>query len=117
MRPEDTIQAAIVDYLRAVLPPMYRVSAIPNAARRTASSRASNAVPGLYPGVADLQIIGPGGYVWVAEIKTAKGVLSDAQKDWRDWYGQNYVPYAIWRSIDDCRASLKEWKLETREAA
>jgi len=117
MTSEASIQRAIVDYLRAVLRPDCRVAAIPNAARRTRTGRAANAVAGLSPGLFDLMIIEAGGGVYFIEVKTAKGVLSAAQSEWKDWLVKHFVPHCVARSVDDVRAALVHWRIETREAA
>lgn len=117
MTSEASIQRAIVGYLNAVLPKDTRVVAIPNAARRTGTGRATNAVAGLSPGLFDLMVIGRGGRVWFIEIKAERGRLSPAQEAWRGWFVVAGVPHCIARSVDDVRAALAHWRIETREAA
>lgn len=117
MTSEASIQRAIVDYLHAVLPKDYRVAAIPNASRRSAQGRATNAVAGLSPGLFDLVIVGAGGRVWFIEVKTEKGRLSASQEAWREWFIATGVPHCIARSVDEVRVALREWRIETREAA
>ena len=117
MTSEASIQRAIVDYLHAVLPKDYRVAAIPNASRRSAQGRATNAVAGLSPGLFDLEIIGAGGRAWFIEVKTEKGRLSVSQDAWREWFIATGVPHCIARSVDDVRAALRAWRIVTRETA
>ena len=114
---EAQIQRDIVDYLHAILPKDYRVAAIPNASRRSARGMATNAVAGLSPGLFDLMVIGRGGRVWFIEIKAERGRLSTAQEAWRGWFVVAGVPHCIARSVDDVRAALAHWRIETREAA
>jgi hypothetical protein len=114
---EAQIQRTIVDYLHAVLPRDCRVAAIPNAARRTRTGRAANAVAGLSPGLFDLMIVEAGGGVYFIEIKTARGRLSPAQEGWREWFVLNHVPHCVARGVDDVRVALAHWRIETREAA
>ncbi len=113
---ESDIQSAIVDYLRTVLTPNYRVVAIPNASRRTAGRRASNAVAGLSAGFPDLMIVCRLSGAFFAEVKTDEGRLSPEQVGWQRWFGIGRQ-HAIWRSVEDARASLKSWGIPTREAA
>lgn len=112
---EAAIQKAIVDYCRAVLSPRALVFAIPNASRRTQSGRAMNAVPGLMKGVSDLCVIAGGHVIW-AEVKTARGMLSDDQAQFlfavAQWPRNHGV---VWRSIDDARATFAALCIETRE--
>lgn len=115
MKPEDATQKAIVDFLRAVLPKTHRAFAIPNGARRTASGRAANAVPGLTPGVDDLAIVGCG-RIWFVEVKSKRGRVSEAQEAWHAWCAANGTPYVVARSVDDVRAALAHWGIPTREA-
>lgn len=113
---EAQIQRAIVGYLNAVLPKDTRVVAIPNAARRTRSGRAANAVAGLSPGLFDLMIVEAGGGAYFIEVKTDKGKLSPAQEGWKEWFIVNHVPHCIARGVDDVRVALAAWRIETREA-
>lgn len=115
MRPEDAIQKAIVVFLNAVLPKSYRCFAIPNGARRTASGRPANAVPGLTPGVPDLAIIG-GRLIWFVEVKSARGRVSDAQEAFHAWCAANGTPYCVARSVDDVRVALAHWGIPSRES-
>jgi hypothetical protein len=115
--PENAIQRAIVDYLRAVLPSSHRVVAIPNGSRRTATGRASNGVPGLSPGFPDLMIIAPGGKVYLIEVKAPKGRLSPEQIDWETWAFDYAIPRCVARSIEDVRRFLRTYDVGTREAA
>lgn len=113
---ESEIQRAIVDFLRVVIPQCVTF-AIPNASRRTKTGRASNAVPGLLPGVPDLAIIAPGGKVFLIEVKTDKTGLSKSQRELRLRFVGMDVPVAIARSIDDVRKALAHWEIESREVA
>ena len=114
---EAQIQRNIVDYLHAVLPKDSRVVAIPNAARRTRTGGAANAVAGLSPGLFDLMIIEAGGGVYFIEVKTDKGKFSPAQEGWKEWFVLNHVPHCVARGVDDVRIALAAWRIETREAA
>jgi hypothetical protein len=116
-RSENDIQRDIVTFLTAVLPPKEaRVFAIPNASRRTITSRAGNGVPGLTPGVPDLQIIAKGGRAYFLEVKSDVGRLSPVQSAFKAWCVAADVPHAVARSVDDVRELLGVWGVKTREA-
>lgn len=115
MRPEDTIQDAIVVFVRTVAPSV-RIAAVPNAARRTEGGRASNAVPGLTPGWPDLAVALPGGRTLWWEVKTPKGRLDPPQIIIHaDLVALDHAVTVV-RSIDDARGALAAAGIETREA-
>lgn len=116
MRLEDTIQAAIVAFVRAVAPQI-RIMAIPNAARRTASDRASNAVHGLTPGAPDLVMAYSRGRTLWIEVKTPKGRLSLEQTGLHHDLGALDHDVIVARSIDDIREAFMVRQISTREAA
>lgn len=116
-RLENTIQREIVAYLNAVLIPPEFAYANANASRRTASGKASNAVPGLYPGIPDLTVIAHGGRAFYLEVKNEIGTLSENQEAVIARFDKMRVPCAVVRSIADVKAALQHWKIPTREAA
>lgn len=111
---ESEIQRQIVDWIRYVAPECM-VIAIPNAARRTASGRASNAVPGLTPGAPDLLVIRPKGEVLWMEVKTNKGSATDHQVRFHQNLHVRGHICAIVRSLEDARNAFKAVGIETRE--
>lgn len=111
---ESEIQRQIVDWIRYVAPECM-VIAIPNAARRTASGRASNAVPGLTSGAPDLLVIRPRGEVLWMEVKTDKGKLTDLQFKFHENLQIRNHACAVVRSLDDARNAFKAVGIETRE--
>lgn len=119
-REEDRIQAAIVDWIAAVAPAVI-CYAVPNASRRGAGGRASNAVPGLRKGVFDLALVFQARTQYglprpaFIEVKTDKGELSDDQKAFRGALVQMGVLHTVARSIDDVRAAFDLWGVPTRE--
>lgn len=113
---EADIQSAIVSYIRAVCPGAL-VWAVPNASRRTWTGRATNAVPGLLPGVFDLSVIFPDGRFAAIEVKTPTGDLSLVQNDFRGDLLRLGVPHCVARSVEDVRAFLAIHNVKTREAA
>ena len=110
---ESDIQRAIVNYVRQVLPDAV-CFAVPNAARRGKSGRASNGVPGLMRGVSDLCVVLPFKVIF-AEVKTDKGKVSPEQRG----FGMRMMAlghsFAVWRSIDDVRRTFEALQIRTRE--
>lgn len=112
---EAAIQRSILDYL-AIAVPRALVFAIPNAAMRTRGGKAGNFVPGLRKGIPDLCFVAPGGFVGFLEVKRPNGPgLSDEQEEIRGRFVSLATPHAVVRSIDDVRAALEHWKIETKE--
>lgn len=111
---ESEIQRQIVDWIRYVAPECM-VIAIPNAARRTSSGRASNAVPGLTAGAPDLLVIRPRGEVLWMEVKTDKGKPTPLQMKFHENLQVRNHACAIVRSLDDARNAFKAVGIETRE--
>jgi hypothetical protein len=93
------------------------VFAVPNSSRRLPGQRATNAVPGLRKGAFDLCLCAPGGFVAFIEVKTAKGRLSKDQEEIRGKFVSLGTPHAVVRSIEDVRAALAHWNIQTRESA
>jgi hypothetical protein len=115
-RLESHIQKQIVDFIAAVLPNAI-CFAVPNGARRTASGRASNAVPGLRRGAPDLCLCLPGGRVLFIEVKSSNGRASIEQIGFHGHLNSIGHEVFIARSIDDVRLAFKALGIKTREAA
>lgn len=115
MRPEDKVQATIIDFLRVAVKGCLPF-AIPNASARTWSGQASNAVPGIVPGMPDLGVVFPNGVTGFIEVKADKGTVRKNQEAVGVRLVELGAPYAVARSIEDVRAALKDWGVETREA-
>ena len=115
-RPESVIQGEIVDYLRAVLTPDHVVYANANAARRTASGRASNAVPGLLPGIPDVSVACPKSIILYFEVKTPTGTLSEPQEYVIGKLCKAGCYVAVVTSVDEVDCALKAWLIPTRVA-
>ena len=115
-RLESHIQKQIVDYVAAVLPHA-ACFAIPNGARRTASGRASNAVPGLRRGAPDLCLCLPAGRVLFIEVKSQKGRASIEQIGFHGLLNSIGHDVVIARSVDDVKLAFKALGIKTREAA
>lgn len=114
---EKDIQRAIVSYCARVLIPPCKVVAIPNAAPRGKSGRASNAVAGLTKGVPDLLVVLPNRVIF-AEVKSGpRAKVSPEQRQFlMEAISLGHASF-IWTSIDDVRASFAALDVVTREAA
>ena len=78
-----------------------------NEGKLSKTVRALLAAMGLISGVGDYFFSGDnGGYI---EMKAGRGVLSDNQKDFRDWCSDSGVRWAMCRSADEAEATLKAW--------
>ena len=116
---EGPIHRAILSWLRVVLPEAIIFHAA-NESRRPGRAghveRALNAANGVLPGVPDiigLTFTGP----FFMEVKAPGGVLSPAQKAFRDRLAVlGYGRWAVVRSIDDAKDALAAWGIPTREA-
>lgn len=117
---EADYQRMVVDFICAVAPSCF-VFANPNASRRTASGRASNAIAGLTKGVADLTILFSGGVLF-AELKAGKGSVSPEQFHFSQTVRGFGHHWACWRADDgdplECvRLTFKTLNIPMREAA
>ena len=112
---EARIQAPCVEFVRTVAPKLL-IFAIPNGGYRTPAEAARLKWTGTVAGMPDLGIVAPGGKIHFIEVKTATGRLSDAQRAVHAALTALGTAPVIARSINDVRAALAAWGLETREA-
>lgn len=113
-QPERELQRAIAKYLDG-LPGCgtnFRWFHVPNE-RRDAREAKRLAGEGVKAGVPDIVIVltaiadGPARVVF-AEVKTPKGSLSVAQRDWREWCKWSCVQWFLVRSVDEVRAIMED---------
>ena len=118
-RPEEIIHRAIAEYL-SVLAPRTRVDApfiwfhVPNGGGRSKAEGGVLKALGALAGVPDILIIDPMGRVRFGEVKPPKKDLSDSQQVFERALYRVCAEEAqldVWRSVDDCRDSLKKWGL------
>lgn len=109
---EHALQAAIVKFLKIVLPSTIRVVAVANKPR-SATQGMLEKQRGAAKGFPDLILIG-NPFFGLMEVKTQRGSLSREQKEWRDWCALMQIPYAVVRDIDDAAAALNGWGVRTR---
>lgn len=114
---EGPVLRSIVGWLRAVLPDAI-VFHVPNESRRPGRAgmieRQNALANGVLPGVWDVIALTAQGPV-LLEVKAGKGRVSEAQEALHGRAGALGYRTTVVRSIDDTRAALAAWGVETRE--
>ena len=109
---ERAIQRAIRKYLASV----GLISAhVPNGAslagnaKRRAQQMNNLKGDGLTPGFPDLIVMGTNARVGFMEVKSAKGEQNENQKAVESWMQRDGHKYAVVRSVDDAKETLRDW--------
>lgn len=110
--PEEVVQRAVVEYLRATVEARGRglVYAVPNqrGTRRPWEQMLLKAL-GIRPGIPDLEVAIAGGVTIRLELKRPNGgSLSPAQREVRDELRRLGHPWYLVRSVEDARAAMVE---------
>lgn len=117
-RPEEALQQAMVQTLRALLSSGWLVAHVPNGGKRTKAEAARFKAVGVVAGFPDLMVIGPGKVLFM-ELKAprkrlksgaesqAKAETSDAQDAVLSLLSGAGWPVAVVRSIDEAQAFLR----------
>lgn len=113
---EATIHRSIRQWLGVVLPEAMVIH-IPNEGKRSESEGARQKALGLTPGMPDLMILMPGERTIFLEVKNQSGRLRPEQKAVCAELERMRYPVAVVRSIEEARAALRGFGVETREAA
>jgi hypothetical protein len=114
-RTEDQIQAAIVNWLRTVLPGAI-VLHVHNTPRNAIDgARLRNM--GMVAGAPDLLVCLPRGEGLFIEVKAPKGRVSEEQTAFSIACQGISWPWFVARSIDDVQSAFKALGITTREAA
>lgn len=108
---ESAIQIAVAEFLKLSLPDSVKAFHVPNGGRRDARTGARLKREGVKAGAPDWVLLRQGGACGLIELKTESGNLSGVQREWRDWCGENGVPYAICRSVSDVQSVLVDWNI------
>lgn len=113
---ETPIHVAILHYLLAVLPKpaAATLAHVPNGENRDARTGAFLKRLGTRPGMEDLQFIWHG-RLHAIEVKREGGRQSPAQRARQDAVVIAGGRYAVCRSIEDARETLREWAIPMRE--
>lgn len=113
---ESQIQSAIMDFLRYALPKTYRAFHVNNTPR-SAIHGAKLKRMGLAAGIPDITIVRDGGSVCFLEVKGPRGSLSPVQKEFRDWCGDNRVPWGVVRNVSEVEAFLTDLNVPLKARA
>lgn len=111
---EARVQAKIVEWVRQAAPQVV-IFAVLNGELRTPAQAARARWTGTTAGIPNLAIVAPGGRIFFAEVKSASGSLSAAQREIHERLAALGCSPAILRSVDDARRALAAWAIETRE--
>jgi hypothetical protein len=103
---EHKLQTALCDYLNIAARPELHWFAIPNGGHRHIRVAQVLKNEGAKRGSPDLVFLLPGGKVGWLEMKAQRGVLSDAQKTFRDKAQSLGHAWAVARTIDEALAFL-----------
>lgn len=117
LHPEEQLQSTIVEYLRVVCPQCF-VFAIRNEANRGIVGHLIALQMGMEPGLQDLCLLNHNGRSWepfFIEVKTPKGIYTDAQENMQVRMTKLGIHHAGVRSIADVRSALDYWKIERRD--
>lgn len=106
---EHKIQVALLDYLAIAGRRDLYWFAIPNQSNRHIRNAMKMKSEGVRAGSPDLCFLLPAGRVGWLEMKTRKGALSPAQKDFRDRAISLGHFWAMARSVDEALPHLTEW--------
>lgn len=110
---ETPLQIAAASYLDLALPEPLRALHIPNGELRHPAVAGKLKAMGVKEGAADLLILGFHPFIWI-ELKSAKGRLTQAQKDWRDWCRSIGAPWFLCRSLEDIAEALESLQIRLK---
>jgi hypothetical protein len=113
IRAEQSLQIALIQWLRVVLPADAFVFAIPNSARRGVVEGRMMKRSGTVAGVPDL-CVAYRGRAYFMELKAPKGRVSANQTGTMDALARAGCPTEIVRSVDEAEAALREWEIPLR---
>ena len=109
-RPEQAVQRAVVEHLRQRAKPGVMYWHTPNGGKRTLREAAEFKRQGVLAGVSDLFLLHDGNF-FALELKSDKGRLSEAQREFLDGVNDagGYSAYAV--GVDRAIEILKAWEL------
>jgi hypothetical protein len=110
---EDTFQKQVCQYLRWSLPADALYFAIPNGSQRHSKAAARLVGQGVRAGIPDLCVVYRGRAIFI-ELKTARGVLSEAQRQMHRKLGYCGCTVLVSRSLEGVETSLRELGLPLR---
>lgn len=116
---EDALAKQVADALAWLLPAEVEWSHVPNGGKRDAREGARLKGMGVKAGWPDLQFFWgqfPKDHFGFIELKSAKGTLSEEQREFRDRCLANFRSYAICRSLDEVIDTLVGWQVPLRRS-
>ncbi len=108
---EDDLQMAIVQHLRLLAPKNVLWWHCPNGGTRSKRMGARLKAMGVRPGVPDICLLLADGRPAFLELKSQKGVLSLAQRQFRAFCEAGGIEYHCCAGIDSALSVLKAWKV------
>ncbi len=114
-----------MDYVRTVAPQCLiwhvpnggeRPAHINTKGKRVSPEAAKLKLMGLLPGIPDLGLAAEGPFMAFIEVKRPGEYLTAEQRDMRRQLLAMGFAFEVVRSIEDMRACLRRWNIETREA-
>ena len=107
---ELALQKSVVGLLQLFALPGVIWFAVPNGEARSARTGAKLKAMGVRAGVADLCVVPTGGWTCFLELKTPKGQLSAAQREFRDLCERNLgAAYVVATTPEDAAEALMSW--------
>lgn len=109
---EHKMQCACVKWFRYRYPRMYHnLFAVPNGGKRDVATGARLKAEGALAGVSDLVLLKANRFyhALLIEMKTAKGVQSEKQKEWGDKIANDGYKYVVCRSLEDFRGEVESY--------
>lgn len=104
---EDATQRAVIQYLDWALPADGIAFAIPNGGKRHPREAARLKGLGVKAGISDICVVFRGRAFFI-ELKTPRGVLSEAQRNMMRKLNYCDAPVMVCRSVADVEAGLRE---------
>lgn len=104
--PEHKLQVALCDYLRIAGRPDLHWFAVPNGGHRHIAEASRLKAEGVRSGTPDLCFMLPNGKVAWLEMKTAKGTLGPAQKEFRDIAKRLGHHWGVAKTVDEALGFL-----------
>lgn len=107
-QPEYTFHCQVVQLLRLCLGGHALFFHIPNGGKRFLREAARLKAMGVMPGCPDIALL-DGGQIFFIELKSAKGSVTEAQRECHKALGRAGSPVAVVRTPEELLATLKGW--------
>ena len=111
-QPEEELQQAVADFLRAAHPSLLWWHTV-NEGRNSVAWNVKQARNGKLAGVPDLTFIFASGRAGFIELKAKDGRLSAAQRAFRDAAVARGAYWALCRSVASVQATLSLWRADS----